>query len=78
MHMFRSQRDSGGLTRYIDDLFEGNWDPVSDNNGASSQAGRGDTKEQYPGPEVCWNYNVDSTPLGLMPYNEEEKQVCAR
>ena len=78
MDMFRSQRESGGLTRYLDDLFEGNWDPVSDNNGASSQPGRGDTKEQYPGPEVCWNYNVDSTPLGLIPQNEEEKQVCAQ
>ena len=74
LDIFQNQKDSDGLTRQLDDLFQGSWDPISDNNGISSPSGRGE-KDQYPGPEVCWNYNVDSTPFGLIPMTEDEKQV---
>ena len=74
LDIFQNQKDSGGLTKYLDDLFQGSWDPISDKNGSLSQGARAD-KDQYPGPEVCWNYNADPTPLGMMSMTEEERQT---
>jgi hypothetical protein len=73
LDIFQTQKDSEGLTRQLDGLFEGSWDPILDKNGAAS--GRGDAKDQYPGPEVCWNYNAEQTPFGLLSMTEDEKEV---
>jgi PERQ amino acid-rich with GYF domain-containing protein len=75
LDIYQNHRDSGGLTSKLEDIFQASWDPVSDHNGSS--AGGGDGKDQYPGPDVCWNYSSDEVPFGLTSMTEEEKQVCS-
>ena len=72
--MFQNHKDAGGLASRLADSFVGPWDPIFDKNGGSSQQGRAD-KDQYPGPEVCWDYAPAPLPLGLVDMTEEEKQV---
>lgn len=74
LDIFQNQRDSGGLDKNLQDLFLGTWDPITDNDSISA-ASRGDPKDQYPGPEVCWDYGAGSTPFGLAELTEDEKQV---
>ena len=71
LDVFQNQKDSGGLDRNLQDLFLGSWDSSSTDNGVSTSV----SKDQYPGPEVCWDYGAGSTPLGLMDMSEEERTL---
>lgn len=72
LEIYQALRESSAIDRNLDQIFLGGWDPLENKNGPMvSQGG----KDQVVGPEVCWNYNSRSEPLGLMEMTEEEKQV---
>lgn len=78
LDLFQSQKEAGGLSRNLADLFQGSWDPMMDKDTLASQGLKGDGKDQYPGPEVCWNPNAEPAPFGLVSMSEEEKEVHDR
>lgn len=75
LSIFQTLKDSSALDRNLEDIFLGSWDPLEAKLPSTSQALRGDGKDQTPGPEVCWNYNVNPEPFGLMDMTDEDKQV---
>jgi PERQ amino acid-rich with GYF domain-containing protein len=75
LDIYQNLKESSTLDRSLGDIFLGTWDPRDSKNGTASMGGRGDLKDQAPGPEVCWNYNVNLEPFGLTNMSEEEKQV---
>jgi hypothetical protein len=74
LHIYQHMRDTNRLDRNLAQAFQGNWD-LSQKNGATSTAFRGDAKDQYPGPDVCWEPKPQTAPLGLRGMDEEERQV---
>lgn len=64
-----------GLDTGLPGVFQGSWDPAADTNGTPTQTPRGDAKDQYPGPELCWESKPVSGPFALRNYNDEEKEV---
>lgn len=75
LSIYQTLKDSASLDRSLDDLFLGSWDPLDGKLSNASQTGRGDLKDQIPGPEVCWNYSTEANPLGMADLTEDEKQV---
>ena len=75
LDIFQNQRDAGALRSNLEDAFVGGWDPRSEKNGISQSK---IDKDQYPGPEACWNYVPAPIPFGLVDMTDEEKQVCTR
>lgn len=71
LRIYEALRESSAIDRNLEQIFLGGWDPLENKNSAIIQGG----KDQVLGPEVCWNYNSPSEPLGLMQMTEEEKQV---
>ncbi|KAI9819335.1 MAG: hypothetical protein M1832_004040 [Thelocarpon impressellum] len=74
--MFKSLREAGELSRNVESIFVGGWEPKAVN--GSSRPGwssREDLKKESlgTGPEVCWEPNGEVTPLGLYEMTEEEK-----
>jgi len=75
LNIFQTLKESSVLDRNLEDIFLGTWDPLEPKNESSHQVARGDGKDQTPGPEVCWNYDVELEPFGLTSMTEDEKQV---
>lgn len=69
--IYQSQKESNSLNRNLGQLFQASWDVLAKENGSA----RGEAKEQYPGPEVCWEGQAHSLPLGMRDMDEEEKSV---
>lgn len=76
LEIYRRMSETQALDRDLPTVFQGSWDPSFDADGALAQTPRGDPKEQYPGPEVCWESKPVSSPFGLRDFNDEEKDVC--
>ena len=73
--IYQTLKDTAALDRSLEDIFLGTWDPLDAKISLSILAGRGDSKDQTTGPEVCWNYTVDANPFGMTDLTEDEKQV---
>jgi PERQ amino acid-rich with GYF domain-containing protein len=73
--IYQTLKDSAALDRSLEDIFLGSWDPLDGKSSVSNQGGRGEPKDQIPGPEVCWNYTVEANPFGMTDLTEDEKQV---
>lgn len=68
LNIYQIQKETGFLNRNLQDVFQGSWDP--------STQEKIDSKDQAPGPEVCWNSQFDRDPYGLTDMDEAERQVC--
>jgi hypothetical protein len=75
LDIFRRMDATNGLDRGVENVFQGSWDPMYETNGAPVQTARGDAKDQYPGPEYCWDSRPIYKPFGLQDYTDEEKEV---
>jgi hypothetical protein len=75
LHIYQHMKDTNRLDRNLAQAFQATWD-LTQKNGAAPNAFRGDAKDQYPGPEVCWETNPQSVPLGLRGMDDDERQVC--
>lgn len=75
LNIFQTLKETSMIDHNLEDIFAGSWNPSDHQNGAGASSAAGDGKDQTPGPEVCWNYNVNPTPFGLAEMTEEEKQV---
>lgn len=75
LQIFQSLKETSMIDHHLQEIFAGSWNPLDHQNGAGASSAAGDGKDQTPGPEVCWNYNVNPTPFGLAEMTEEEKQV---
>ncbi|EXJ89691.1 hypothetical protein A1O3_02758 [Capronia epimyces CBS 606.96] len=75
LSIYQTIKQSSALDRNLEDIFHGTWDPLEGKNGNANQGARNDGKDPAPGPEVCWNYNINPEPFGLTGMTEEEKQL---
>lgn len=67
LSIYASQKELGLLGANLSRIFSGPWDPDNFDTVSSN------TKDL--GPEVCWNSEPRSEPLGLRDLDEAEKQV---
>ena len=78
LDLYRSQRESGALSKNVADYFVADWDPHVESpslNGAWGK--REDQKDTSTGPEVCWDHGGHVEPLALLDMTDEEKEVCS-
>jgi PERQ amino acid-rich with GYF domain-containing protein len=75
--IYKAQRDSGALSRNLEQLFSGDWNPFEQRDEATLNWDKRDKgKDQTTtGPEICWIYQVDDDPLSLLEMTDEEKEV---
>ncbi|KAH6676552.1 hypothetical protein B0J14DRAFT_616038 [Halenospora varia] len=76
LEIYRAQEESGALNGDVSRLFASNWNPEH-SNGANGRTGWGksnDGRESY-GPEICWDANGNSRPVGLEEMSEQEKTI---
>lgn len=69
--MFRSQRAADDPSR----LFISGWDPTQVNGGNVRGWGKTNNNHVPQEPEVCWDQNGDTAPMGLHDFSVEEKEV---
>jgi hypothetical protein len=75
--IYKAQRDSGALSRNLEQLFSGDWNPLEQSDEATLNWDKRDKgKDQTTtGPEICWIHQVDDDPLSLLEMTDEEKEV---
>lgn len=76
LDLFRAQGEAGSLSKNTSEhLIEG-WNPgtsLAATNGAWNR--RDEHKDAISGPDICWDYDGSTQPLGLLELSEEEKEV---
>lgn len=70
LSIYSQQKEAGLVGANLPSCFVGPWDA---NGGTNGSFGRPDSRDA--GPEVCWNTQPDSIPLGLREMDDEERQV---
>ncbi|MGG6495540.1 UNVERIFIED_CONTAM: hypothetical protein NY603_21710, partial [Bacteroidetes bacterium 56_B9] len=70
------QSKQGALTDGLATHLVGGWQPDI-TNGAAAGWGRGDNhRDTLPGPDLAWDREGTSEPLGLVEMDDEEREVC--
>lgn len=76
LSIYKNQEDSGNLGKNLSDIFLGSWNPEDPKLGQTSSWGkRDDTKDTATGPEICWDHEGRTAPLGLQDMDDEEREV---
>lgn len=77
LDLFKSQQSTeGALSEGLSNLYVGGWQPESANGGGSASWGRSDNaRDVQPGPDICWEKDGNTEPLGLTEMDDEEKEV---
>lgn len=75
--MFKSQSESGELSKNLSSLFVGGWDPKNASGINGGSWGRRDesARDIAPGPDVCWDHDGGVQPMALFDMSEEDKEV---
>lgn len=65
-----------GLQDDLQSLYVGGWQPNGQNGASAPGWGRNDaSREQPPGPDLCWEDDGSSDPLALTEMDNEEREV---
>jgi len=78
LDLYHRQNVEGSLDDSLSPLFVAGWEPTQTNGVSLGGWGRRDeqaAKDHVPGPEVCWEKDGSTGPLGLVDMNDEEKEV---
>ena len=74
LDMFRAQQERPSQLS-VEELFIDGWSPTGTNGLTNGGWSRHDDYKESNGPEICWDHDGGVHPLGLLPLNEEEKEV---
>ncbi|THX55352.1 hypothetical protein D6D06_04937 [Aureobasidium pullulans] len=76
LDLYHKQNVEGSLDDSLSLLFVSGWEPTQTNGVSLGGWGRRDeqAKDHVPGPEVCWEKDGSTGPLGLVDMNDEEKE----
>ncbi|KAF2771962.1 hypothetical protein EJ03DRAFT_388048 [Teratosphaeria nubilosa] len=70
------REQDGGTANGLSGLFAGGWRPDMANGSSSAGWNRTEhNRDGQPGPEVCWDKEGIVEPLGLVPMDDEEKEL---
>ncbi|KAI9773026.1 MAG: hypothetical protein M1835_006210 [Candelina submexicana] len=77
LDLYKSQSESGDLSRNLSNLFVGGWEPknVGGVNGGSWGRKDESAREAAPGPDVCWDHDGSVQPLALFDMTEEDREL---
>lgn len=76
LDLFRAQLKSEQATTNVSEFLVDGWNPdVSINAPNGRWAGKDAFKDATNGPEICWDYQGISHPLGLSEMGDDEKEV---
>ncbi|KAI9816255.1 MAG: hypothetical protein M1827_001856 [Pycnora praestabilis] len=76
LNLYRTQKDAGELSRGVSNLYVNGWEPKNTDGTSGGSWGKKDeqTKDNAPGPEICWEHDGTVQPLGLLGMTDEEKE----
>ncbi|KAJ5647021.1 hypothetical protein N7490_003393 [Penicillium lividum] len=72
--LYKAQRESGSLSKNVEDYFVADWDPHMVPTPVNGAWGKRDDHKTSAGPEVCWDHGGQAEPLGLNDMTESEKE----
>ena len=76
LDLFRTQGEPAKLNKNLSDLFVEGWNPGTAQNLSNGLWGRRDeNKDAGNGPEICWDSDGATQPIGLTDFSEEEIEV---
>ena len=77
LDLYRLQQSADdGLQEDLQNLYIGGWQPNGQNGAPAPGWGRSDaSREQPPGPDVCWDDDGTYEPLALTEMDDEEREV---
>jgi PERQ amino acid-rich with GYF domain-containing protein len=80
LDLYRQQQTSDdGLQEDLQSLYIGGWQPNGQNGAPAAGWGRNDaSREQPPGPDVCWDDDGSYEPLSMTEMDDEEREVGTR
>lgn len=77
LSIYKTQRDAESLGKHLTEIFSGPWNPDNPKLGQPNSWGkRDDAKDSATGPEICWDHEGRTEPLGLQEMDDEEKEAC--
>lgn len=59
----------------VNDLFVDGWSPGAVNGTNSGGWGKKDDVKEAAGPDICWDFEGNVSPMALQEMTEEEKEV---
>lgn len=65
----------GALSDGLSDLFVGGWHPDMTNGASAGWARNEHSRDNQPGPDVCWERDGMAEPLGLVDMDDDEREV---
>jgi PERQ amino acid-rich with GYF domain-containing protein len=80
LDLFHKLTVEASLEEALPDLYVAGWEPIQTNGVSLGGWGRRDeqAKDHAPGPEVCWDKDGTTIPLGLVDMDDEEREVSCR
>lgn len=76
LDLFRAQSKSGQANPNVADFFVDGWNPdIASNASNGGWTKKEEFKDGSGGPEICWDYEGVSHPLGLIEMGDNEKEV---
>lgn len=75
LDLYKAQREAGILGKNVENYFVADWDPHMVTPPVNGAWGKRDDHKASAGPEVCWDHDGQSEPLGLTDMSENEKEV---
>jgi len=77
LDLYRQQQSADdSLQEDLQNLYIGGWQPNGQNGAPAAGWGRNDaSREQPPGPDVCWDDDGTYEPLALTEMDDEEREV---
>ena len=76
LDLFRAQVKSEQPSANVADYFVDGWNPDITSSGSNGGwAKKDEFKDGSSGPEICWDYDGVSHPLGLTEMGDDEKEV---
>ena len=76
LDMFRTHQQNGKPGTRINDLFMDGWTPSATNGTENGGWGKKDGHNEAAGTDICWDYDGSIQPIGLIPMDDEEREVC--
>ena len=76
LDLFRTHGESAKSNKNLSDLFVEGWNPGTAQNLSNGFWGRRDeNKDAGSGPEICWDSEGATQPIGLTDFSEDELEV---
>ena len=75
LEIYRAQSETGAFDDQLPSLLTEGWAPGAHGSSVNGWGRKEEVREGHAGADVCWQHDGMVQPLGLLPLDEDEKEV---